>query len=213
MIPILVKLAKSRAAWGVTVSLGLLLAVVAHGKLKFASGRAVGIASERAAWSSEVALARASATSSQVAADAATSALRDTVATLRDSTAVLSEAAALARGDYRAALAAYRRTTAARADSGIVTAEQQSCDELARTCAASVAASVLERAALTRTLATATRLVAVQDSVIGGEPRRTTLSNQEAMAAQRAAFKAPSRAKWAGLGAALGGVIAWGVLR
>jgi hypothetical protein len=212
MITLALRFLKTKAGIGLALSAGILLAVGSSYRLGVWRGVRDGIVkgttTERAAWSAEVVLARNSALASQVAAKAATSALQDTVGTLRTRVAALSEAAAMARGNYRAALAAYERTKVTRVDSLPLVAEQVACDELARACAVAVATAQAERDTLFLTLAAAERRARVQDSVIATEPVRTTLSNQEAMAAQRDAFKSPSRVKWAAGGAGVGAAIA-----
>jgi hypothetical protein len=208
-------LLKHRATWGVAVCLGLFASLAVHGRLKYTEGVRDGTASERAAWSSEVALARNSAIASQVAADAATSALRDSVR-LRDARIVqLTEAAAMARGNYRAALRAYEAAKKYASDSGHVSDSPvtRACEEVASTCATALAAEGTVKDSLQVQLLTASRLVAVQDSVIRTEPARTTLTVREMLAQQRAAFRGPSRTKWGVTGAVLGAVGAWLVLR
>ncbi len=201
---LLKKLAGSRITWGVGIALGVLLGIAWHGHNKYAEGKHDGITQEKATWVSEVALARASATASQVAADAATSALRDSLGQARAATARAEERAAMQQGKYREALGWYLAAKNARVDSLPLTAEQLACDSLASSCANAIAASQEVRDSLTAQLRTAEALSRQQDSVIRMEPARTTLTVREAMAAQRDAFKAPSRSKWFAGGFAAG---------
>ena len=184
-----------------------------YGEYRYRNGKADGIAQERAAWSSEVALARASADSSQVAANAAMSALRDSISRRNEVIARLREHDAMMSGKYREALGWYNAAKATRPDSLPLTAEQLACDSLAASCANAIAASQVVRDSLSAQLRMAERLIVRKDSVIMTEPARTSLSNREVLARQRALFKAPGRVKWAALGAGLGALATWLVAR
>lgn len=213
MMTLAVKLLKHRATWGVMVSVGILLAVWGNGALRYSAGRRSGMAEERAAWSSEVALARTSAIASQVAADAATSALRDSIRVRDSRIAKLTEAAAMAKGNYRAALVAYERQKAALFNDSIPPLIVTACDELASSCATALAAEATVKDSLTAQLNAAIRLAGVQDSVIRTEPARTTLTVREMLAQQRAAFRGPSRVTWGAAGALIGVAATWIALR
>jgi hypothetical protein len=213
VIALALKFLKTKAGLGLALSAIIFIAVGATSVVRYRAGMRDGAAKEKAAWSSEVALARASADSSQVAADAATSALRDTIAKRDERIAELQETAALNAGKYREALGWYNAAKAARPDSLPLTPEQTACDSLAASCANAIASAQAVRDSLAAQLRTTQRLVVRQDSIILTEPARTTLSNREAMAAQRAAFKAPSRVTWGATGAALGALATWLVFR
>jgi hypothetical protein len=205
------RLWKLPAIKGLVLSVGFLIAIATHGHLKYRDGFASGVANERAIAAADLAAAQKSAIASQIAADAATTALRDTIGTLRGRVAVLSEEAALAKGNYRAALRAYEQAKLYAGDSGHVSPVAEACDELARACAVAIAAAQAERDTLSLSLAAAERLVAVRDSSARLEGVRTSLALRESLAAQRAAFPKPNRIGWFALGGVVGAVL--GALR
>jgi hypothetical protein len=213
VIALALKFLKTKAGLGLALSAAIFVAVGATSVVRYRAGMRDGAAKERAAWSSEVALARASATASQVAADAATSALRDTIAKRDERIAELQEKAALNAGKYREALGWYLAAKAQRDTTVPLTPEQARCDAVVSACSNALAAQMHLTDTTTKQLRAAERLVAKRDSFIAKEPERTTLSNREAMAAQRAAFKAPSRVTWGATGAALGALATWLVFR
>jgi hypothetical protein len=207
------RLWKLPAIKGLVLSVGVLIAIATHGHLKYRDGFAAGVTKERTVAAADLAVAQQSAIASQVAAESATAALRDTIGTLRGRVAVLSEEAALARGNYRAALRAYEQSKLYAGDSGHVSPVTEACDELARACAVAIAAAQAERDTLSLSLAAAERLVAVRDSSARLEGARTSLALRESLAAQRAAFKGPSRVVWGVSGTILGAAVAWLVRR
>lgn len=212
MMAVALKLLRHKATWGVGVAIGVLFAVWGNGALKYREGNAAGVAQEKAAWQSEVALARASALSSQVAADAAMSALRDSLREANRRIAQLSEARALAEGKYAQALRFYRQERALSADTTI-TLVRTACDELADSCELAMQAAAVERMALTDKLRLAEALSTTQDSTIRTEPVRVTSAIRDALATQRATQRQPSRTKWALVGAGVGALSTWLVLR
>jgi hypothetical protein len=208
MIAVASLLKMPAARWALAVFVAA-AAVKTTSVVRYRAGVAEGKRVERAESSREIALARAVVDRNQIAADAIAQALRDTIAQRDQRIMELREKAALATGKYREALGWYLAGKAARDSTVPLTDEQIRCDAVVSSCANALAAEGAVKDSLTRQLRTAERLVAVRDSSARLEPVRTSLALRDALAAQRAAFKAPSRTKWAAIGAGIGAAAAW----
>jgi len=200
LLPIL----RHRATWGVGIALGGLLAIAAHGWLRYRDGFADGMASERTVRQHEASIAKA-------AADSAWSVLYAASIRSRDAQRIAEKAAARAETRSRVAeakladaLAGYRADTSRRTPQ---------CDELATACANAAALWGHERDTLTALVAVQDTTIQRQGEMIAAEPQRVAASVMDALAQQRSTIKKPSRLTWASVGAVLGTILTLGVMR
>lgn len=200
LLPIL----KHRATWGVGVAVGVLVAIAAHGALRYRDGVADGMASERAIRQHEAAMAKAMADSTWAVLYAQALDARD---------AQRSAEQAAARAETRTRLATARLDDALAAVQADPTPQTPQCTALATSCAHARAAWDVERDSLHRLIATKDTLQRRAAAMALAEPIRLQSALRVALEQQRAAFRAPSRLTWASVGAVLGTLVTLGVLR
>ena len=201
LLPIL----KHRATWGVAVALGGLIAIAAHGRLKYAEGHRDGTVQAAA-------LSQRDAMVAKAAADSAWSAMYQTALRSRDAQRIAEKAAARAR--TRSAVAETRLANALAVFAGDSGAQViPVCAELADSCASAAALWTHERDTLTALIATQDATILRHTEMRMTEPARYAAALREALARQRETFRAPSRVTWATLGAIAGAVLTLGVVR
>jgi hypothetical protein len=190
---------------GVLLCLGVVVAIAAHGRVKYADGYRTGSADAARAAAIDAATARA-------AFDSSWAVLYSQAAAARDAQRTAEQAAARAR--TRSAVAEARLTNALK-----VFAENPGaqitpvCAELADSCANAAALWTHERDTLTALIATQDATILRHTEMRMTEPARYAAALREALARQRETFRAPSRVTWATLGAMVGAVLTLGVVR
>ena len=200
----LLPLLRHRITWGVGIALGGLVAIAAHGRLKYAEGFRDGSAQAAAAAQIDAAAARA-------VSDSVWSVLHAATIRSRDAQRIAEKAAARAETRTRVAMARLSDALAAyRADTVVQSA---TCDALASSCANAAALWTHERDTLTVLIAVQDTVVIRQSEMIANEPQRLADAMRVALAEQRRTFRGPSRVTWSTLGAIAGAVLTLGVMR
>ena len=203
------KLWEIRGVRGAAYCVGMLVALVWHGSLRYHDGVSAGIREEKAAWQAEATRARAIEAQARTRSDAVMFALRDSLRMKSQQIAQLSEASALARGKYSEALLQYQLAKLHARDTLTVPAADvpRACDAVVSACANALAVADSERVALVDKLRLAELTAQHQDSVITTEPARVSLTVRDALAEQRASQATPHRALYVVGGAVLGSLL------
>jgi hypothetical protein len=192
LLPIL----RHRATWGVGICVGFLVAIAAHGKLKYTEGHRDGTTEAQS-------VAQADAMVAKAASDSAWSAMYQTAIRSRDAQRIAEKAAARAR--TRSAVAEARLANALlpfAADT--IGPIEPACSELADACRNAAALWSHERDTLTALIAVQDRTILQQTDMIATEPARLSAALRAELARQRETFKGPSRVKWLSVGAVMG---------
>lgn len=201
----LVPILKHRATWGVGIAVGFLVALAAHGRVKYAEGH-------RDGYAKSIMHAQADALTAKAVSDSAWAVLYAQAAAARD-----AERAALARAAR--AEARTREATARLANSLAVFATDTvaqinpTCSELADACANAAALWGHERDTLTALVAAQDTTILRQGAFMNSEPQRMQDALRVALAQQRQTFRAPSRLGWFARGALAGAVAVLGLVR
>lgn len=200
------RLWKQPAIRGLALVAGMLVAISAHGHLRFRDGVAAGIRAEKHVRDSVQRIADAAEDRARAETDSIIRALRVSLVQRDRDLQIAKQAAALASGRYAAAQEAYDALKAAKLASGDTTTTpmERACEAVAATCAATVRAKEAEVAAVEAKLATAEALSAAKDTVIATEPQRVSRSVRVAVDQVKAAQPKPNRIGWFAAGTIVG---------
>jgi hypothetical protein len=197
----LLPLLKHRATWGVGIAMGVLVALAAHGRLRYAEGHRDGFAKATQA-------AQADALTAKAVSDSAWAVLYAQAAQARD--AERAALAKVARAEARSREAGARVANALVLFAADTVAQMNpTCSELADACRNAAALWGQERDTLTALVATQDTTILRQGQFMNSEPQRMQDALRVALAQQRQTFRAPSRVTWGTLGAVLGAVVVW----
>jgi hypothetical protein len=198
---VIATLLRHRITWGVAIAVGVLVAIAAHGALKYRDGFAAGVAAADAKHAQAALIAADVATRNDTAHAAETAALRDSLRTVT---------AAAARARTRSAVATARVETAietVRADTAITRA----CDELATACELAALAWNAERDSLAHAIDTQQAALTLAEAHARAEAGRTQTAVVRGIVLDRATRRPPSRLRWLLTGAAI--PLTWMVIR
>ena len=209
------RILSSRATWGVGLCLGILVALGAHGALKYRAGYRDGVAHESALRDSTERLSQLAADAERAAGEAREAALRAQAREDDRKLAALAVESAVMGDRLQAAQRRYAQVMATAAASGdtVETPRERACTELASACLVARATLATENTQLKASLVRRDSILGAKDSLSRLEPYRTAVAVERALTTQRATFRAPSRTTWAAVGAVVGSLTTWLVSR
>jgi hypothetical protein len=200
----LLPLLKHRATWGVAIALGVLVAITAHGRLKYREGYGAGFVARAVD-------AHADALTAKAISDSAWAVLYAQAASARD--AERAALAKVARAEARTRAATARLDDALAAYRVDTVSHTPACSEMADACAVAAALWAQERDTLAQLIAAQDTVVLRQSELLAEEPSRLQSAVRVALEQQRRTFRGPSRVTWASVGALLGTIVTLGLVR
>lgn len=206
LLSLAMRLLRSRVTWGVGVAVGMLLAIAAHGTLRFREGKAAGMQLE--------ALRRDSLEATATAAHDSVVAMLARESRAKSDSIHQAQVAAARAGERLAAAQLRYRQTLSQLDSALAAdttpspirdacTEFRSACELAQERANAVIDSLTQVATLTASA------LATEQAKSAGEPERTATAVRRAVRDDRATRSVPSRTKWALIGAGTLEALRW----
>jgi hypothetical protein len=204
MLGAILPILKHRATWGVGIALGVLVAIAAHGRLRYAAGYDAGFVARAVD-------AHADALTARAIADSTWAVLYAQALDARDAQRSAEQAAA--RAETRTRRATARLDDALAAVQADPTPQTPQCTALATSCAQARAAWDAERDSLHRVIATTDTLQRRAAAMAMAEPIRLQSALRVALEQQRQTFRAPSRVTWGTVGALVGAVVTLGLVR